>query len=304
MGKFLIQFEDPSKELTGGESLKPNWNPLSRGSISISDGECNIYGTSRLSIAENFFSLGILGQILIKSFFESIRSGVYNFTSGEIVKIVGVTEDKTTKLSKVTVFSHDQVGIFLQKSDKTREFLSFSFYANGKIRSRTAFWLFWGQAAGIIPTNKLELRSDDLRKEIGLPSATESSDVALQTQICTAFFTSLHMTEATTADYVELAKSYQELGTIGAIEARKNLAATDGSTRAAAALCLGYFRQIDDLNALLPLLHDSIPLVRACTAISLGQYPASNVGDHLRGVRTDPDKMVTSAAEDALKQLK
>jgi hypothetical protein len=292
-------------ELTGGESLKPNWNPGSWGSITLSAETCRIVGISRLSLAENLFSMGVLGQIFIRTFFESIRGGVYDFTSEEVVKIVGVAGDKTTKLTDGTVLTHDQVGIFLQKSDKNREFMSFSFYHPGvTLGSRTAFWLFWGQAAGFIPTKKLELKSDDLRKEIGLLGATASSGEALQARISTVVFTSLPKIKATTTSYVQLAQSYQELGTIGMVEARKNLTATDGKTRAAAALCLGYFRQTNDINALLPLLDDGIPLVRACTALSLGQYPASYVSDQLKGARTDPDKMVTSAVEEALKQLK
>lgn len=297
MATFNIQFEDPLAEVVGWAKIKSNWDPGSWGEVSVSEKGLTITGSSRLSPVERFLSIGVLGEVFVRAFFQSFRHSTQNYSPADIISVVVATKPAT-----------DIVHIFATQADEDQEILSFSFYApSAALVSRSALWLFWGFLTKILPSSKLELHSEELRQEVDSVAGQDWHGEEMQHHIATAFFKSLKPPSSSWSNQQLLDKAsdlYSELfGTAGCLPARTMLSTEDCVIRAVAVSCLSKITEGVDIDMLLPLLRDDHPLVRLAAVNALAKIPSEETRQGLQVALQDADRNVKRAAKDALKRI-
>jgi len=309
MATFNIQFEDPLAEVIGGAKIKPNWDPGSWGDVSVTEKGVTITGSSRLSTVERWLSAGVLGEIFVKTFFQSLRHRTQNYTPADIVSVAVATRSpQRASFLDVGKPATDIVHIFAARADKDQEILSFSFYTPSAVLvSRPALWLFWGFLTRLLPSSKLELYSEELRQEVNPVAGQDLHGEEMQHRIATAFFRSLKPPSSSWSNQPLLDKAsdlYSELfGTAGCLPAQTMLSTEDWVIRAVAVSCLSKITEGVDTDTLLPLLRDNHPLVRLATVNALAKIPSAGARQGLQDALQDADKNVKRAAQDALKRI-
>lgn len=302
MAKFSIQFEDPLPEVTGGVKIKSNWDPRSWGSVSVTETGLAIEGSSRLSTVERIFSVGVLGEILVKTFFQSTRHRTQDLPTGDILRAVAATKSKPTILTTGTTLTNDIMHIFAQKADGSRDIHSFSFYTpSASLVSRPALWLFWGFLTRILSSDKLELQTQELNQEVRLETHSWEEE-EMQSRIATAFFKALLLIEGNQQLFNQAGDFYKDLfGAAGRQIALTMLSAEDWRIRATAVSCLSKIGETSDADVLLSLLRDPHSLVRVATVQSLVRFPSDKTYQALQVVSQNADRSVRRAAQDALR---
>jgi hypothetical protein len=153
--RYEIYFRDPLPEVTGGYQSKRKWDLKRSGRISWSEYGLAITGSSPLSAAEEVASIGVLGQIFVRTAFETARSHTVNVATKEIAKVVLTPLLESTKSPNSGV-----VHIFTEKPPGGTQDVHCLCFTEPK-ESRTSWpplWLFWGWCIDNIPANKLEAR--------------------------------------------------------------------------------------------------------------------------------------------------
>jgi len=154
--EYEIGFQDPLPEVTGGSKIKQNWDTNSQGSISWSEYGLDITGSSRLSAAEEAASLGVLGQVFVRTFFETMRSHTVHLATEEIRKVVLTPLPQSPKSANSGV-----VHIFTEKSDGTQDIHCLCFPEPEESRSSwSPLWLFWGWLIKNLSADKLEMQGE------------------------------------------------------------------------------------------------------------------------------------------------
>lgn len=155
--KYDIYFQDPLPEVTGGSKIKQNWDPKGLGRISWSEYGLDITGPSRLSIAEEQLSPGVLGQVFVRTFFETMRSHTVHIATEEIVKVV-----LTPLLESPKSPNSGVVHIFEEKSDGTQDIHCLCFTEPKESRtSWPPLWRFWGWLIENLLADKLEVLGEE-----------------------------------------------------------------------------------------------------------------------------------------------
>jgi hypothetical protein len=314
MAVFDIQFEDPLREVTGGVGVKSNWDPGSWGSVSVTKTELTITGSSRLSPVERVFSAGVLGQIFVKTFFQSLRHRTRHIPTADILKVLAATKPTPPKF---ITGPYDIIHVFVEQEDGRRDILSFSFFNPLKLLgSRPALWLFWGFLTRILPSDKLELQTQALREEVGLETRGWEQE-EMQSRIAAAFFKALPLVipnievgmpgrqiASAMRLFAQAGDVYKEVfGMTGRQVALTMLSAEDWRIRAAAASCLSKIGEPSDMDILLHLLEDQHPFIRVATAQSLLDSSPEKAYQALQLASQDEDRGVRRAAQDALNKV-
>jgi len=305
--------------------VKSNWDPGSWGSISVTKTELTITGSSRLSPVERVFSAGVLGEIFVKTFFQSLRHRTRHIPTADILKVLAATRPTPPKF---ITGPYDIIHVFMEEEDGSRDILSFSFFTPLKLLgSRPALWLFWGFLTRILPSDKLELQTQALKEEVGLETRGWQQE-EMQSRIAAAFFKALPrvvpnievgMTGRQIAFdvgtpgqqiasamrlFAQASDVYKEVfGMTGRQVALTMLSAEDWRIRAAAASCLSKIGEPSDMDILLPLLGDQHPFIRVATAQSLLDSSPEKAYQALQLASQDEDRGVRRAAQDALKKV-
>lgn len=155
--EYEIGFQDPLPEVTGESKIRQNWDPKGLGRISWSEYGLDIAGPSRLSAAEEAASLGVLGQVLVRTFFETMRTHTVHVATEEIVKVV-----LTPLLESPKSPNSGVVHIFTEKSDGIQDVHCVCFTEPEETRSSwPPLWRFWGWLIESISADKLEVRGEE-----------------------------------------------------------------------------------------------------------------------------------------------
>lgn len=278
----MFQFEDPVPEMTGGARIKPRWEPGASGRVSWSEKDLTIYGASRLSIVERILSLGPVGEIFVKSFFETFfHHRIVQVPTSQISKVVASTKERT-------------LTIFVEEADGRRDIHSFVWY-----HGLWTLWLLWGFLTRTVASDKLKLKVR--KQEVHLKTPARSwAEEEMQGRIATATFEAF-ADEGSEYSLNELAELYEGFGAVGRQTALGMLSAEHPLIRAAASACLPRIAEARDADALLPLLEGEDPLVRAVAACPLGSFPSEKTSRALEETASqDEEKRVRKAAQKAL----
>jgi hypothetical protein len=168
MAVFGIRFEDPLREVTRGVEVKTRWDPGGLGSISLTNTQLTIKGSSRLSLVERYLTtLGILWGSFFEAFFQLVRERTRHMPTADILKVSAAKPTPPKLAPKIGKYVPDHIiRVFAEEDDGSHDILLFTLFR--PLGARPALWLFWGFLTQILSSDKLELQTQALREEVGL----------------------------------------------------------------------------------------------------------------------------------------
>jgi hypothetical protein len=181
MPSFNIFFKD---QVQGKTVIKSKWDISVPGRISVTNNGLDITAQSRLSSAEKscissaegVARSGIVGELLVKPFFQAARTNTRTYLTNDILKVVAQINHQAP--------TSDTVTIAVQKTKGGNDIYCFS------LSSRVYLLLLWGFLNKLVPNEKLVINPLDL-KELLQQEAQISSAEELQSKIARGFFNAI-----------------------------------------------------------------------------------------------------------------
>jgi hypothetical protein len=135
------------------------WEPHTFGWIGMEDDTLVIFGSSRFSFIERWLSLGVIGDIFIRTLFSSIREKAYRVPYKSISKIVAATRPQRSSAWDGGDTECGIIHIMINESGKPQEVCAFT--TSGTNADLSAFW---DSCSNRLGAEKLDIRDEKMRR--------------------------------------------------------------------------------------------------------------------------------------------
>jgi hypothetical protein len=153
---YAVNFRDPSPEITGYVKAQRNWDTKSSGKISWSERGLDIAGSSALSAAEEVASMGVLGQIFVRTGLEAARMRKVHVATKDITRVVLIPLPESPQSPNSGL-----VYIFAVNPEGSQDVHCLCFTEPKETKaSWPPLWLLWGWLIKNVAAEKLEIRGE------------------------------------------------------------------------------------------------------------------------------------------------